>query len=150
MIALGGQKIRIVKFSDDLVVLAKKETVLQEFIFFSPVALRPNTDHGLLMFFFSISHRRTHHSRYKSSGRVISSSQRPLPKNTQHSQQTSMPWAGFEPTISAGERPQTYVQDIIGRLKMGNPMEWKCVWKRTKVMIMSSPPSSVQIMIHQT
>ena len=31
--------------------------------------------------------------------------------NTQHSQQTSMPPAGFEPTISAGERPQTYALD---------------------------------------
>jgi len=31
-----------------------------------------------------------------------------LPDNTQHSQQTSMSPVGFEPTISAGERPQTY------------------------------------------
>ena len=30
------------------------------------------------------------HSRYYSSGRVISSTQRPLPDNTQHSQQTDM------------------------------------------------------------
>ena len=42
---------------------------------------------------------------------MISSSQRPLPDNTQHSQQTSMPSVGFEPTISAGERPQTYALD---------------------------------------
>jgi hypothetical protein len=40
---------------------------------------------------------------------VISSSQRPLPDNTYtHDRQTSMPPLGFEPTISAGERPQTY------------------------------------------
>ena len=39
-----------------------------------------------------------------------SSSQRPLPYNT-HNRQTSMPPAGFEPTISAGERPQTYALD---------------------------------------
>ena len=32
-----------------------------------------------------------HHSRQDSSGRVISSSQRPLPDNTQHPQQTSIP-----------------------------------------------------------
>jgi len=32
----------------------------------------------------------THHSRYDSSGRVISSWQRPLPDNTQHSQQTDI------------------------------------------------------------
>ena len=42
---------------------------------------------------------------------MISSSQRPLPDNTQHSQQTSMPPVGFEPTISAGERLQTYALD---------------------------------------
>ena len=37
--------------------------------------------------------------------------QRTLPDNTQHSQQTSMPPVGFEPTISAGERLQTYALD---------------------------------------
>jgi len=35
----------------------------------------------------SITHIATHHSQQDSSGRVISSSQRPLPDNTQHSQQ---------------------------------------------------------------
>jgi len=35
---------------------------------------------------------------------VISSSQGPLPDNTQHTQQTSMPSVGFEPTISADLR----------------------------------------------
>jgi hypothetical protein len=35
-------------------------------------------------------HTTTHHSRYDFSGRVISSSQRPLPDNTQHSQQTDI------------------------------------------------------------
>jgi hypothetical protein len=38
----------------------------------------------------SRSHTTTHHSRYDSSGRVISSSQRPLPDNTQHLQQTDI------------------------------------------------------------
>jgi hypothetical protein len=33
--------------------------------------------------------------------------------NTQHSQQTSMPPVGFKPTISAGERPQTYAIDRV-------------------------------------
>jgi hypothetical protein len=35
-------------------------------------------------------HTTTHHSRYDSSGQVISPSQRPLPDNTQHSQQTNI------------------------------------------------------------
>ena len=43
---------------------------------------------------------------------MISSSQRPLPDNTQHSRQTNIHApVGLEPTISAGERPQTYALD---------------------------------------
>ena len=38
----------------------------------------------------SRSHTTAHHSREDSSGRVISSSQRPLPDNTRHSQQTNI------------------------------------------------------------
>jgi len=39
---------------------------------------------------FMRSHTTTHHSRYDYPGRVISPSQRPLPDNTQHSQQTDI------------------------------------------------------------
>jgi hypothetical protein len=53
------------------------------------VALRPSAGHGLFILEVSRSHTTTHHSRWDSSGRVISSSQRPLPDNTQHSQQTN-------------------------------------------------------------
>ena len=35
----------------------------------------------------------------------------PLPDNTQHSQQTSIPPLGFEPTIPVSERPQTHALD---------------------------------------
>ena len=42
------------------------------------------------IFVVSRSHTTTHRSRQDSSGRVISSSQRPLPNNTQHSQQTDI------------------------------------------------------------
>jgi len=34
-----------------------------------------------------------------------------LPDNTQQSRQTSMSPVGFEPTLSSGQRPQTYVSD---------------------------------------
>jgi hypothetical protein len=44
----------------------------------------------------------------------MSPSQRPAPNNRQHSQETAMPPAGFEPTISAGERPQTHAATRIG------------------------------------
>jgi hypothetical protein len=57
----------------------------------------------------------TRHSRQNPSGRVINPSQRPLPDNIQHSQQTnrhtSMPRVGFDPTISAVKRPKTYALD---------------------------------------
>jgi hypothetical protein len=43
---------------------------------------------------------------------MINPSQRPLPDNTQHSQQTNIHApVGFDPTISAGERPKTYALD---------------------------------------
>ena len=34
-----------------------------------------------------------------------------LTKHNTHNRQTSMPMVGFEPTIAAGERPQTYALD---------------------------------------
>ena len=58
--------------------------------FFFPVALRPNAVHGLLNLEVSRSHTAMHHSRLDSSGRVIGPTQRPLPDNTQHSQQTDI------------------------------------------------------------
>jgi len=51
-------------------------------------AQQPPVGHGLLIHEVSRSHSTTHHIRQDSSGRVISSSQRPLPDKTQHSQQT--------------------------------------------------------------
>ena len=60
----------------------------------------------------SRSHTTTHHSRYDSSGRVISSSQRPLHDNTQHSQETNIHAAGgFRTHNRRGESPKTYVLD---------------------------------------
>ena len=63
---------------------------LQVLYFFLPMALRPNVGHGLLIHEVSRSHTTTHHIRYDSSGRVISSSQRPLLDSTQQSQQTNI------------------------------------------------------------
>ena len=54
-------------------------------IFHSPVA-----GFSLLEFEVSWSHTTTRHSRWDSSGRVINPSQRPLPDNTQHLQQTNI------------------------------------------------------------
>jgi len=56
------------------------------------------------------------------SGRVIISSQRLLPDNTHNipSRQTSVP-LGFEPRISAGERPQTFALDRAAVLVLNVP-----------------------------
>ena len=54
-------------------------------VFYSPLA-----GFSLLAYEVTWSHTTTHHSRQDSSGRVINPSQRPLPDNTQHSQQTNI------------------------------------------------------------
>ena len=80
------------------------------FIFFY-LARQPPVGQVIPIHEVSRSHTTTHHKRQDFSGRVISSPQRTLPDKTQHSQETSMPPVGFEPTISAGERLQTYALD---------------------------------------
>ena len=67
--------------------------------FHSPVA-----SFSLLVFEVSRSHTTTRHSRQDSSGRVISSSQRPLPDNTQHLQQTDIHTPGGIPTHDLSKR----------------------------------------------
>ena len=54
------------------------------------MALRPNAGYDFLINGVSRSHTTTHHTREDSSGRVISSSQRLLPENTQYSQETDI------------------------------------------------------------
>ena len=54
------------------------------------MARQPPVGHGLLIHEISRSHTTTHHIWYDSSGRVISSSQRPLPDNTRHSQRRDL------------------------------------------------------------
>jgi hypothetical protein len=76
------------------------------------LARQPPVGQGLLIHEVSRSHTTTHHSRQDSSGRVISSSQRPLSDNSQQ-KNIHAPPVGFEPTISAGERPQTYAIDPL-------------------------------------
>ena len=71
------------------------------------MALLPNAGHGLLFLDVSRSHTTTHHGRWDSSERVISSSQRPLPDNTQHSQQTNIHAPGGIQTHDLSRRAAT-------------------------------------------
>jgi hypothetical protein len=60
---------------------------------------------------------------------LISPTQRPLPDNTQHSQQVSIPLAGYEPKFPPNERPQNLALDraatVIGRLEDNNKINFK-------------------------
>jgi hypothetical protein len=70
------------------------------------VALRPNAGHGLLILEVSRSHTTTHQSLWTSDQLVTENF------TWQHTTlTTSMPPVGFQPTISTGERPQTYALD---------------------------------------
>ena len=81
----GSALSRKTKFSRRI----KKPAYCKDIIFFI-WHNSPPMGHGLLVHEVYRSHKTTHHSRQHSSGRVISSSQRPLPDNTQHSQQTNI------------------------------------------------------------
>ena len=91
-------------------ILGRFYCISSHFVCFVFWATAPQWAQGLLIHTVSWSHTTTHHSQKDSSWRVISSSQRPLPDNI-HNRQKSMFPVGFEPTISAGERPQIYALD---------------------------------------
>ena len=73
------------------------------------LALWPDAGYDLLIPVVSKSDTNTHHSRYDSSERVISSSQRPLPYNTHNSQLTNIHAPGgirtYKSEQASGRRP---------------------------------------------
>jgi hypothetical protein len=85
----------------------------------------------------SRTHITTHHSRWDSSGWVISSSQRPLPDNTHHSQQTSIHAPGgirtqnlstrFAADLHLRPRSQRYLQ--INFFLCVHILRWEIVWR---------------------
>jgi hypothetical protein len=76
------------------------------------VALRSNAGHGLFILEVSRSHTTTHQSvgLLWTSDQLVAESIYVTTHNT-HNRQTFMPPVQFEPTILAGERPQTYALD---------------------------------------
>jgi hypothetical protein len=77
--------------------------------FFGGGAQQPTVGQGFII--VQVLHNaQTHHTRYGSSGRVISPSQRPVPDNTQHSQQTDTHAPGGirtrNPYKAAAENPR--------------------------------------------
>ena len=92
-------KIRTITFLRFLIFLSISLSCIQtvnymsailKFYFIFYLAQQPPVGQGFLIHDVSRSHTTTRHSRQDSSGRVISSSQRPLPDKTQHSGQISM------------------------------------------------------------
>jgi len=76
--------------------------------FFFQCSTDPKWGQGLLIIEARRSNTDTPHS-VDSSGRVISSTQRPLPDNTRHLEAIDIhDPEGYEPTIPASERPQTH------------------------------------------
>jgi hypothetical protein len=65
---------------------------------------------GQSLLFGAASRSQTHHTRYDSSGRVISPSQIPLPTNTQHSQATDIHATGGIRTRNPNNRAATYAR----------------------------------------
>ena len=63
---------------------------ISDFVYFFVFGATAQGSHGLPIHEVSRPHTTTEHNRYDSSGRVISPSHRPLPDNTQHSQQTDI------------------------------------------------------------
>jgi hypothetical protein len=68
------------------------------------LARQPPVGQGLLIHEISRSHAMKYHRHSDSSGRVISSSRRPLPDNTQHSQKTNNHDPGAIRTYSLSRR----------------------------------------------
>ena len=81
--------------------------------FFFSVALRPNAGHGLLILEVFLDHtqRRSTVGRTRLDEWSTRRKDLYLTTHNTHNRQTSMPPVGFETTISAGERPQTYALD---------------------------------------
>ena len=79
-------------------------------IYIFPCGAAKQRGHGLHI--LEVFHN-THNDAPQSVGLLWTSRRRDLRLTTHntHNRQTSMPPVGFEPTISAGERPQTYALD---------------------------------------
>ena len=91
--------------------------------FFLSVALRPNAGHGLPHSWGFLDHTRRRTTIGRTPLDEWSARRRDLYLTTHntHNRQTPMPPVGFEPTISAGERPQTYALD---RATTGTGYTW--------------------------
>ena len=99
------------QIKENLILIKDRKEIHISLVAFFLLALRPNADHGLLIFWGFLI---THNDASQSVGLDEWSARRRdlyLTTHNTHNRQTFMPPVGFEPTISAGERPQTYALD---------------------------------------
>ena len=85
--------------------------------YFLFLARQPPVGKGLLIHEVSRLHTTTHHSRQDSSGRVISSSQRPLPDNIQQSQETYI-------HAPSGNRTRNPIKGMAAELRLRPRGHW--------------------------
>ena len=88
-------------------------------------------------------HTQTHHTRYDSSGRVISPTPRPVPDNTQRSQQTITLLVGFEGVIPR-KRQAAYLR-IRPRGHRGSVINVHVTRKHPELYILSV---FIQLLVH--
>jgi len=98
--------------------------VLHQNRYFFYLARQPPQWDRAFSFTRFLDHTTTHHSRWDSSRRVISSSQRPLPDNTQHSRQTDIHVSGVIRT-----------QNLSGRAVADLPLRPRGHWDRLRIEI---------------
>jgi hypothetical protein len=112
------------------------------------LARQPPVGQGFLIHEVSKSLTTTHHIWYDSSGRVISSTQRPLPDKTQHSQHTNIHAPGGIQTQNSSKRAAAdpRLRPLVHWDRLG---ECSTDHKATRYVVFSTPlltrPSYVQI-----
>ena len=98
----------------------------------------PPVGQGLFIHEVARSHTTTHHSLQDSSGRVISSSQRSLPDNTQHSQQTDVHGPD-------GIRTRNPSKRAAADLRLGSRGHWDCCCREWQYYVQSEQSKIMQL-----
>jgi YD repeat-containing protein len=88
---------------------------------FFPVALRPDSGSWHPLTGLRDHTHWTHHTRYDSSGRVISPTQRSLPDNTQHSQETNI-------HVPSGIRTHNPIEWAAANPRLDRAATWISSW----------------------
>ena len=135
----------VLKMTVPILIPINKQIEITEYIkntFFSSMVQQLLVGLGILIIEASRSLFQTHHTRQDSSGRVISPSQRPLPDNTQHSQETRHPCTRRDSNPQSqqanGRRPKPQTARPLGSAKHNYT---KKLYVENQIIIMFHPLS---------